>query len=290
MPASKSLKYLRFIFNSLFQTLFVGLFFCQFSWAVQEAIVSTEKAVIYSDTDTSSPIGFISKGKKILVGDAPRNRSRVYPVIVSGQIAYIKVTDVTTEKESVDSSRLTAERFQQSTSFRAASRFSFSYFQFNSQIRLDNENGDVVDKNIFNWHGLSLKGESMIRDRIDFQVIINYMFTTFKGQAYRASEFGFGGGYRFFGKKKLTAKVQVEALSVPFVTYSVGEDFRVISYGYTLGAGLNLNYSLKSNWGIHSNLGLYHTGLFSFDNPPPYKDSAPSFNGNRLSFGVNYIY
>jgi hypothetical protein len=290
MSLPKSLKYLRFIQSSFVRTFFVSLFCCQISWAVQEAIILADKAVIYSDMDTSSPIGFISKGKKILVGDVSRNNAQVYPVIVSGKIAYIKTSDVTTEKESVDSSRLTAERFQKSTSNSSVSKFSISYFQFNSQIRLDNENGDVVDKNVFNWHGLSFRGESMISDEVDFQVIINYMFSTLKGQAYRASEFGFGGGYRFLRTKRFTAKVLGEALSIPFVTYSVGEDFRVKSYGYTLGAGINMSYALTSNWEITTTGGLYHTGLSSFDNPSPYKDSAPSFNGTRLGIGLNYIY
>ena len=290
MSLPKSLKYLRFIQSSFFKTVLVSLFFCQISWAVQEAIILADRAVIYSDMDTSSPIGFISKGKKILVGDVSRNNAKVYPVIVSGKIAYIKTSDVTTEKESVDSSRLTAERFQKSTSKTSVAKFSISYFQFNSQIRLDHENGDVVDKNVFNWHGLSIRGESMVSERVDFQVIINYMFSTLKGQAYRASEFGFGGVYRFFQSRKFTAKLLGEALSVPFVTYSVGEDFRVKSYGYTLGAGVNLIYSLNTNWAINASGGLYHTGLSTFDNPPPYKDSAPSFNGTRLGLGMNYIY
>jgi len=143
------------------------------------------------------------KVKKILIGDHAQNNSLVYSVIVSGKIAYIKVSDVSTEKESVDSNRLTAERFQRSTNTQSLSNLSVSYYQFNSQIRLDNENGEVVDKNVFNWHGLSIKGESKISEKLDLQVIINYMFSTLKGQAYRASEFGFGVSRRFFESKNL---------------------------------------------------------------------------------------
>lgn len=283
----KSLCYFLSRVSYIFASLF---FFCQVSWAVQEAIVLPDRAVIYSDMDTSSPIGFISKGKKILVGNVSRNNAKVYPVIVSGKIAYIRVSDVTTEKESVDSSRLTSERFQKSTLSTFKSNFTFSYFQFNSQIRLDNENGDVVDKNVFNWHGFSFKGESSVSSHFDFQVIVNYLFTTLKGQAFRASEFGFGVGYQFFQSKRLIAKIGAEALSIPFVTYSIGDDFRVKSYGYTLGSGLNFNYLLNSNWALNFNAGFYHTGLFTFDNPDPYKDSSPSFNGNRMGIGIKYIY
>ncbi len=290
MTSPKSLKYLRFIIHPISLVIVVMLFCCQISWAVQEAIITADKAVIYSDMDTSSPIGFITKGKKILIGDKTQNNFQVYSVIVSGKIAYIKVADVSTEKESMDSNRLTAERFQRSTNTQSLSNLSVSYYQFNSQIRLDNENGEVVDKNVFNWHGLSIKGESKISEKLDLQVIINYMFSTLKGQAYRASEFGFGVSRRFFESKKFTARVEFAALSIPFVTYSVGEDFRSRSYGYSVGSGLNLRYLLNSHWAIHLSGGLYHTGLLTFDNPSPYQDSAPSFNGMRYGFGVQHLY
>ncbi len=290
MTSPKSFKYLRFINQPVLSFILIMLFYCQVSWAVQEAIITADKAVIYSDMDTSSPIGLISKGKKILIGDHSQNNSRVYSVIVSGKIAYIKVSDVSTEKESVDSKRLTAERFQRSTKSQSLSNLTVSYFQFNSQIRLDNENGEVVDKNVFNWHGLSLKGESKISEKWNLQVLINYMFSTLKGQAYRASEFGFGVSRRFFESKKFTASLEFAALSIPFVTYSVGEDFRSRSYGYSIGSGLNLHYLLNSQWAIHLSGGPYHTGLFTFDNPSPYLDSSPSFNGMRYGFGVQHLY
>lgn len=290
MLSSKSLKFLQFINQPIWFLHIYLFFYCQISWAVQEGIIIADKAVIYSDMDTSSPIGVISKGKKILIGDHAQNNSQVYAVIVSGKIAFIKVKDISTERETIKSSRLTAERFQRSTNTQSLSNISVSYFQFNSQIRLDNENGDVVDKNVFNWYGLSLKGESNIAEKMDLQVIINYMFSTSKGQAYRASEFGFGVSRRFFESKRFSAKIEFAALSIPFVTYSVGDDFRSRSYGYSLGSGLNLHYLLNNEWAIHLSGGLYHTGLFTFDNPSPYLDSSPSFNGLRYAFGVQHLY
>ena len=82
----------------LISALFFSLIFCQNLWAIQDALVIAEQAVIYADEQMSAPVGFVRKGKKIKVGDIPRNRAQVYPIIVSGKIAYIRVIDVNTQK------------------------------------------------------------------------------------------------------------------------------------------------------------------------------------------------
>ena len=145
--------------KTIFYLLFLIFFFCPKLWASQDAIVTADRAIIYSDREMTSPIGYIRKGKKISVGEIPRNLAQVYPVVVSGKIAYIRVMDVTTEKESMDSSRLVAERFKKTTLKVKRSKFVASYFLFNSQITLDKENAQLMDKDSVAWNGVSLKGE-----------------------------------------------------------------------------------------------------------------------------------
>lgn len=285
-----TLKFQRFPFILAISLLSSSICYCPKSLAAQDAMVLVERAIIYSDKDMTSPIGYISRGKKIVVGEVPRNRAQVYPIVVSGKVAYIRVVDVTTEKESMDATRLTAERFQKTAHPHPESKVVVSYFAYDSQISQDVQNGTVTDGDALFWHGFSLKGEVLMKKSFDLQIITNYLFTTEGEEAYRSVEFGAGLGVRLINKKRFLARLEGQFLTVPFSTYSLGSDFRIKSYGYTLGAGLNLTYLMGEHWGLEGFIGRYYTKLFSFDVPSPYQDTAPSFNGNRLGIGFNYTF
>lgn len=276
--------------KTIFYLLFLVFFFCPKLWAAQDAIVTAERAIIYSDREMTSPIGYIRKGKKIAVGEIPRNKARVYPVVVSGKIAYIRVIDVTTEKESMDSSRLVAERFKKTTLEVKKSKFVASYFLFNSQITLDKENAGLLDKDSVAWNGVSLKGEVLLKNSWDLQVLLNYMTTKVETEKFNVVEAGIGGAYRFIDMKKLIVRAEAQFLAVPFSSYEVGTDFLVRSYGYTLGAGVNSTYLLTKNWGVEGSLGVYKTHLLKFKSPEPYNEISPSFLGARFGVGINYSY
>jgi hypothetical protein len=253
-------------------------------------MVLVDRALIYSDQEMTSAIGYVSRGKKLVVGEIPRNRAQVYPIIVSGKIAYIRVLDVTTEKESMDTNRLVAERFQQTAQSEYKSKLAFAYYAFSSQISIKEQNSEIADKDILLWNGLSFRGEVLIKNSFDLQVIANYMGTSVKKEIFRAMELGFGAAYRLIDKRKFLARVEVQLLAIPYSSYSVGKDVQVNSYGYTAGAGLNLTYLFNQHWGAELTGGVYQTNLLTFDTPAPYKSISPSFVGNRLGLGINYTY
>lgn len=73
----------------------IGLFLLSFTLsAAQVAVVKKSKAIIYSDKKMVSPIGYVRKGKKLLVGDVKKRRGTILPVVVSGRVAYVKVEDI----------------------------------------------------------------------------------------------------------------------------------------------------------------------------------------------------
>lgn len=78
--------------------------------AAQHAIVVKSKAIIYADKALSSPLGYVKKGKKILVGDVPRYHGDevIFTIIVSEEVAYIKANDLRLQnstKENIKKSR-----------------------------------------------------------------------------------------------------------------------------------------------------------------------------------------
>lgn len=291
MVKSQTLKIQRLPLYLAFYLLFLLFFFCPKLWASQDAMVVADRAIIYSDREMTSPVGYVSRGKKLVVGEIPRNKAQVYPIVVSGKVAYIRVLDVTTEKESMDSTRLVAERFQKNTDKVYKSKFVLGYYAFSSQVSLNNENStDLLDGDAVLWHGISLKGEVLVKESFDFQVITNFMAMSEGQEKFRVLEFGLGAAYRLVDRRKFLLRIEAQGLGVPFSSYEVGSDFRLTSYGYTVGGGLNMTYLFDQHWGFEAFGGLYYTKLLGYDTPEPYKDVSPSFAGNRFGLGVNYTY
>jgi hypothetical protein len=291
MVNSQTLKIQPLPLHLAFYLLFLLFFFCPKLWASQDAMVITDRAMIYSDRDMTSPIGYVKRGKKLVVGEIPRNKAQVYPIVVSGKVAYIRVLDVTTEKESMDSTRLVAERFQKNTDKIYKSKFVLGYFAFSSQANLNAENTtDLLDKDALLWHGLSIKGEVLLKDSFDFQVIANFMATSEGQEKYRVIEFGLGAAYRLIDSRKFILRLEGQGYGIPFSSYEIGSDFRLTSYGYTVGGGLNMTYLFDRHWGFEASGGVYYTKLLGYDTPAPYEDVSPSFVGNRFGLGVNYTY
>lgn len=82
-----------FMFN-LYKSILILIFLTFSSMASQIATVKVDKAVVYSDLSLSTPIGYVKRGKKLLVGDIKRNKDRILPIVISGKIAYIKTEDI----------------------------------------------------------------------------------------------------------------------------------------------------------------------------------------------------
>ena len=259
-------------------------------WAAQDAMVIVERAVVYSDKEMTSPVGFIRQGKKIKVGEIPRNRAQVYPIIVSGKVAYVRISDLTTEKESMDSTRLVAERFRESTVKEYKTKYVVSYFNYASTISVGETNGNITDGDVFNWNGLSFKGEVLLSKFWDFQLLLNYLETSKNDVTFRAVEFGGGGAFRLIDKRKFLLRLEGQFLAVPFTSYAVGEDFRVNGYGFSTGGGINGTFLFDQHWGMETYAGLFYTKSLGFDVPAPYKDVSPVFTGYRIGLGVNYSY
>ncbi len=267
---------------------FLSFIFCPFLWASQDAMVISDRALIYADELMTSPIGYVRKGKKVKIGDIPRNRAQVYPIIVSGKVAYIKALDVNNERQSMDSNMLVAERFQKGTQDEYKSVYSVSFFNFSSQITLDKQNDELQDQDLVNWVGLSIHGGVQLSKRHDLDLFLNYMNAKQDEEVFRAVEFGPGWGYRILETNRFVLKISAQALLVPFASYALGDLFRVNGYGLSTGAGANGNLRLGKNFGLEAYGGFYYTKIFGLDSPSPYQSISPSFMGTRIGLGISY--
>ena len=268
--------------------ILLTLIFCQNLWAYQSAMVIADRAVIYADEQMSAPLGFIRKGKKIKVGEVARNRAQVYPIIVSGKMAYVRVIDLSTETESVESGKLVAERFQKNTEAEHKTNYTLNFFNFSSQVTLDKENADLKNKAALNWFGVGIRGGAQVSPSWDFDLMANFLNGKADKEVFRVVEFGVGGSARLYEQNRFKLRYFAQLIAVPFATYALGSVFRVNGYGYSAGTGFNMTYRLGKNVGIEGFGGFYYMKLSGLDAPKPYNSIDPTFIGSRLGLGLNY--
>ena len=63
-------------------------------WATRLAHVKTDQAVVYADQNLSTPLGRISRGKKVVVGEVPRKYGTLLPVLIAGRVGWIQIKDI----------------------------------------------------------------------------------------------------------------------------------------------------------------------------------------------------
>ena len=140
--------------------IFIFLIFCSPIHAAQYAVVSSKKAVIFSDVSLESPIGYINRGKKIKVGEVKRRHGTILPVVVSGRVAYIQVKDLNLEKEFIENSTRTVRDHEidrdeiEKDSWDENNFVIFNYSQMesgNSWDELTNEFGGQNSNSLSSW-------------------------------------------------------------------------------------------------------------------------------------------
>lgn len=264
------------------------LVFSQSLWASQPAVVIVEKAVVYADAQMSAAVGFIRKGKRIKIGKNSRNHSQVYPLVVSGRVAYIKVNDVSTETQSAGSKELVAERFKKNTQQDFKSNYSAYVFSYASQITLANPNGNLKNSSSVDWTGAGISGSAQLNSHWDLDIMLNYMNAKIQTEEFQAIEFGAGSSYRLIEIGRFQTKIGAYFKAIPFANYSLGDLFRVNGFGFGTGANAKMIYRLGKHFGIEGAAGFDYTKITGLKAPKPYKEMSPSFIGSRLAVGLNY--
>jgi hypothetical protein len=238
----------------------------------------------------TSPLGFITRGKKIRIGEVPRNKAQVYPIVISGKIAYIRAQDLHKLDEKQQGNMMT-DRFQRITHVQEdRTSLSVGYLTYTSQIKTNQVNDELADKDVITWQGISLRGDKELSPKWDLIMMANYMMAKQTSESFNMIETGVGAAVRVFDKNKFLVRLDGHFMAIPFANYSVQGDFRVNGYGYGFGGGINMTYRLDKNWGIDGYGGISYTQLVGFNVPAPYDSIAPSFFGNRLGLGVNYLF
>lgn len=241
-----------------------------------------DRAVIYSTSQLEGPLGYVSRGKKVQVGEVPRNRNQSYPIVVSGQIAYIGAKDISFDVD--EKQNFVAVRFYELSKETYNTYYSLGFINYSSQYKSPVTGLDES----FNWYGYQLKGEFIHESRWGVHVLTTGMWGTKGEEQFRSIEFGIGGSYMVFELNRLRINLFAQLLGIPFANYAVGSKFRVNGGGYGGGLGLSTTYNVSDRWGVEGSFGVFQTRITGFDAPDEYESPDPTFSGARTVLSAYY--
>lgn len=255
---------------------------CPLAGAAQEAVIIADQAVIYSTMEMTGPLGYISRGKRVQVGEIPRHQAQLYPIIISGRVAYIQGKDLSFKLDGVET--LSSSRFYDFNQKTNHTHYSLGFINFSSQYKspltgLEQE---------LTWYGFQLKGEVVDQSRWGLQLFTSGMWSDVGEEQYRSLELAVGASYLILELNRFKVNVFAQMLGIPFASYAVGSKFRVNGAGYGLGLGSSARWDIARKWGVEASLGIYQMSLSGFDAPEGFTSPAPSFSGARSVLSAYY--
>lgn len=267
--------------------LFLGTF-PGFALAARDAIVNVDKAIIYSDVQRSSPIGYARKGKLVRVGDLEREKRQVVPVVVSGKIGYIAVDDLLFEDDlkkklsEAEDKASSVSRYRESTLKRYGEHFMMGYTRFAASENKDEAADRVGDDWTFN--GGFVKGEVRTeKERLGLVFMLEYLFAENPEEKFRMFEFGLGGSLALINARRFKLKAEVFGLMVPWAQYENAPLFTLNGYGVGALAQGTMIIFISESVGFEAQAGVQSVKIFGIDRPSPFKEFNPLFTGTRLS-------
>ncbi len=82
-----------------FVVLILSFFLGSYVHAAKIAFIARERATIYANPNGTSPIGYATKGKKVLIGDRLRYNGTIVSIYVANRAAFIYYRDVILENQ-----------------------------------------------------------------------------------------------------------------------------------------------------------------------------------------------
>ena len=278
-----------FLFIRFCLCIIVG--FSSHVMAAQWAKVISEKAIIYADQKQTAPIGYLVKGKKVRVGEVVRHHGELLPIVVTGKIAYIKVTDLDISF-STELLVSPAERLSNKANEKIIEqRLAITYAALATNVDVADSQESVV----FSGGGLrgylvDLKKRRSWRIGVDLltvSVLDNYSFDIFSVTGEYAIHLLQSGSYdfHFYGGLSL----------IPYAQFSSKGDFKENGYGAGASAGVEMIFKFTDSVGFHFD-GNYQYSQLIFPLNPSVKNALnvdkyePTFGGFKFSAAISFLF
>lgn len=241
--------------------------------------INSPKAIVYADENLLSPLGYISNGKQISVGNPRRINPNVVPVVVYGKIGFIEIKDLKYEdsddeeynakrgaprEHDIDSTILQPdEKLTENNSM----YFSLHTYTTGNDVKYMYQNIDGVEKS--SMTGFQLQ---FIHRQTTSKFFWGAGFDYNKSSSERV-DFGYWLASPTFGytllKNSLFYFELYASLDLALnVIYNVEQNYKEEPSGYVWGPQVNARIILfpESKYHAFGGLGLRKYSLIGFDN------------------------
>lgn len=258
-------------------SFFVGNnFLISESLAAKEATVLVEKAIIYADIDRLHPIGYIVRGKKVMVGEVERSKGQILPIVFAQKVAYISIDDLQLEGGIVNDGKGEARRFKEvAQQANYTGLVALGYEGWVTSLAGDKNSTQTS----YNWSGINLKGENISRGRINVSVALGYSVAKQKNTTLNTYLIGIGPGLSVINTKWFRFKLIPRLVIAPHAQYKIEGQFQINSRGVGGEGEAVAEFFVSEHWGIDVIGGYRFLKFLKFDLPDPYQDITPTLSG-----------
>jgi hypothetical protein len=279
----------------MYAPVLVGSLYSPSAMAARNAVVTSEKAVIWADAQRRAPLGYARRGKVLRVGEKERSKGQVITVIVSGKLAYISTEDVALE-DDIKAKEIDNEttRFIEATKEVFAKTLHFSTTQF-SAIESKNSKADRPG-DTWTFQGGQLKGVAQKPDSVvGVAFLFDYLYAqqTVAGQdeTLRIFDFGVGPTLTLLDFKHLMLRIEMLVVVVPWMQYEAPPLFILNSYGAGGAGQASLMIYPTESWGLEVAAGVKAIKIYKIKRETrtrSFEDFDPLFVGAQVSAGLVY--
>lgn len=236
------------------------------AFGAQWAEVKSEKAVVYSDPEMSSSIGFVSFGKRLRVGSVPKNYGLVLPIIVSNRVGYIKVEDIYTEEELEEREKLKARLEKMRSRKTLERKLSIRGNQSVRALSYDQEEKENKEYTVL-FSGGGIGGYYLNYDRDKYYKIeIDFSTGSFEEDELDILMFNLGYMRPLFGKLYFYGSL----LLVPYSQYRYESLVKANGQGAGLQVGIEWMMAISDRLSLHFDAYSSYLALSGF----PAKDQS----------------
>lgn len=260
------------------------LLFSSRSFAARWAVVKNTKAIVYSDVKMSSEIGYISKGKKVRVGDVPKNNERVLPILLKNRVGYIRIRDLSLGND-MEKLRGVTDRYQERIKNSARDKSTLGAYLGGLFPSFRSEGADELGVNgAFIGGGLSAYYKN---PNLKWKGKLSLEYLQYTSGEEKMNFFSIPVGMMFYTKveEKLKYEFYYGLILHPFIEFRRGND--IILNGQGLGGfiSMEIQYELsnRSNISFIPMLEVNKLSNFGTDS----NSEVAKFLGNSLN---GYLY
>ncbi len=281
-------KYSKFIVIGMFCWLIMPLS----SIAAQWATIVADKAVIYADPEMTAPIGFVKKGKKVRIGEVAKNRSQVFPIIVSGKITYIKIQDIQTSDKLLKLQSATERLKEQSKQKRIYRKLALVATSYLTELSVEESYvGDDARTAIFTGFGMRGYIHNLINGN-GWRFTIDVVTFEEDSESLSVAELTTDYFVDVIASKGFDLSIFAGVTLVPYAEYQVGSLFTENGYGLGAGIGAEIAIKLGSTLSLHFDSSYQYTKLSGFELPEALEidNFSPVLNGMKASAAIALSY